>query len=53
MKHPKNEALTTLYDGREQLQMGIPLELSGILFHTLWAATDAAGAFWCPIRSAR
>ena len=53
MIHPNKEALTNLYDGREQIQMGIPLELVGILFHTLCAATDAVGAFWCPIRSAR
>jgi hypothetical protein len=43
MKHPM-EALTTTYNGREHIRI-ISLELPGILFHTLWADTDAAGAF--------
>ena len=43
MKHPK-EALTATYDEREPIRI-ISLELPGILFHTLWADTDAAGTF--------
>ena len=43
MINPK-EALTATYDGREQIQMGISLELLGIVFVFLLfcATTDAA-----------
>ena len=54
MIHPNKEALTNLYDGREQIQMGISLELLGIVFvfHTLLGRHWCCRSRWLQIRSA-